>query len=1557
MKTKHSIFLLAIGALLGVASVQSQTVISDNYNVTVVNSGFALTNGVNTGINPPTTRITGTAAANLRYMYVTGQLRATNRYDISSSRLRCLTDSANTGRFTISANGATPFDFGPYVGSTYATPANPAVYDIKISMRNDATSTARFSFALTTVEGDANTWDFGLQMYRTSGADFYTIQKRFDNASTGTAADINSPMITMQPGTTTAAGNGTLQAFLIRVTDAGAESSTYNSRIQVSTNNGTSWQYDTQTNTTELTSGFRFDGPARILDFDQAANGSGTVWYDSLSITSISSPAPPTPVVWTGAGSSSIWSASENWGGVTPQAGQPLVFDGVLQQVNTNDVTGLDAPYLTFDNGGFSLTGNVFTVSSTISNRAGANTIGTPLAFTTTGPKNWVLASGSVLTLANTTTVETNGDHTISGGGTLRCVGPVNIGQATTSNPAFSVLEGIHTIDGAAFSTRGGYRIGSQPTGAGGQTFLANNASLTITATSGNLRVGDSANSHTALLSMDNSTLTLNGSMIFAVGYAAGATAAVKQNGGTVSVPVTSFSEIGAGTGAYAITNGTLTTRVIRKNTAGGTASIYFNNAVLTTAAGASNAFFTGLNLAQIQSGGLTVDAESDITIGQLLSGTGGITKSGPSTLTLTNANTYSGTLAINSGAVSVGAATALPSASTVNLNGGTLDLASNPTVAALQYAGVIKAAGTYGTIGSGATHENAQFTGTGILTVTGGGTATTTVTSDVQAATVGQNVTFTITVTGTGDGTVPNGSITLFDGASNLGTFALTPTTGTSAAATYSTSSLSLGAHSMTATWAGNESYGASSSANYTETIVQAPVIVSPTTASTVVADAGTNVTLTIVLQDTFGVSYQWSKGGVNLANGSHNNAATVIGSTAATLTLAGVKAADASPGDYSCLASNAAGTVTSAAVTLVVNDPSISAQPTNTVIECGSNGCLSVTAIGTTNADGVLLYQWYTPNAAGTAIADATNSTLCFNNVHANQGSYVVVVSNAFGNSITSQVAVVTVHDTTAPVVTLNGAANVTVECHGSFSDPGASVSDVCDGNSSISAPTSGSANLNAVGDYTVTYTASDSSNNPGNSVTRVVHVRDGTVPNVALIGASSINIECHGSYADPGASATDICDTNPGVTTNGNVNVDARGSYTVTYTATDASGNHSSTTREFVVVDTTPPVVTRNSGATVTVECHGSFSDPGATALDACDPAPSMSTSGSVLTNVPGTYTVTYTATDAVGNHGSATLQVVVSDTIPPVVTLNGEASVTVECHGTFTDPGATALDVCDASPSMNTNSPVNVNAPGTYTVTYTATDAGGHHGSSTREVVVADTLAPVVTLNSGDNTVCVNGSYNDPGATGSDVCQGSISATPSATVDTSVAGNFTLTYIATDSSLNSGSATRVVQVVACAATITGQPHSQTVPASGTLNLSVVASGSGLTYQWKLGGIAILDATNATYMKTNVTTADAGSYTVDVTLGSTVTSDPAIVTINDPGISVQPVSVIATTATPATFSITAGGTGVLKYQWYFIKGGTAVAKALAKMTNASLTLPKVASAGNGGIYYCTV
>ncbi len=64
-------------------------------------------------------------------------------------------------------------------------------------------------------------------------------------------------------------------------------------------------------------------------------------------------------------------------------------------------------------------------------------------------------------------------------------------------------------------------------------------------------------------------------------------------------------------------------------------------------------------------------------------------------------------------------------------------------------------------------------------------------------------------------------------------------------------------------------------------------------------------------------------------------------------------------------------------------------------------------------------------------------------------------------------------------------------------------------------------------------------------------------------------------------------------------------------------------------------------------------------------------------------------------------------------------------------------------------------------------------------------------------------------------------------------------------------------------------------------GQIRLSVCATGTNLTYQWRKNGIAIADATAATYTKASATAEDSGSYDLVVTnaLGSVITRAAAV------------------------------------------------------------------------------
>ncbi len=122
-----------------------------------------------------------------------------------------------------------------------------------------------------------------------------------------------------------------------------------------------------------------------------------------------------------------------------------------------------------------------------------------------------------------------------------------------------------------------------------------------------------------------------------------------------------------------------------------------------------------------VQSGGLKFDTNGHAdTITQALSGVGGVTKQGAGTLTFSVATNYSGDTTVLGGTLSF-SSIGLADSSLVALTGGsTLNLAfaGSDTISGFVIDGVTQALGTWGAVGSGAQHESALITGSGLLTV-----------------------------------------------------------------------------------------------------------------------------------------------------------------------------------------------------------------------------------------------------------------------------------------------------------------------------------------------------------------------------------------------------------------------------------------------------------------------------------------------------------------------------------------------------------------------------------------------------------------------------------------------------------------------------------------------------------------------------------------------------------------------------------------------------------------------------------------------------------------------
>ncbi|MET0650219.1 MAG: PxKF domain-containing protein [Pyrinomonadaceae bacterium] len=263
-------------------------------------------------------------------------------------------------------------------------------------------------------------------------------------------------------------------------------------------------------------------------------------------------------------------------------------------------------------------------------------------------------------------------------------------------------------------------------------------------------------------------------------------------------------------------------------------------------------------------------------------------------------------------------------------------------------------------------------------------------------------------------------------------------------------------------------------------------------------------------------------------------------------------------------------------------------------------------------------------------------------------------------------------------------------------------------------LSGETSNDRTYDVPGTYTVVWTYTDSAGHTATQNQTIVILPDTSAPVPDAASLPTVTGECFAAITGDAPTATDNCG---GSGLEGTpldpLSYSTVGTHTVRWKFTDAAGNSTIQNQTVVVTDTHAPTVALTGPSSVTVECHTSYTDAGATATDNCSPAPTPSiTSNNVNLDVPGTYQIVWSATDAGGNTASATRTVVVVDTTKPVITLNGSSLITILLHAAFTDPGATAADSCAGSVSVTVSGTVNNHAVGTYVLTYTATDPSGN-----------------------------------------------------------------------------------------------------------------------------------------------------------------------------------------------------------------------------------------------------
>ena len=241
----------------------------------------------------------------------------------------------------------------------------------------------------------------------------------------------------------------------------------------------------------------------------------------------------------------------------------------------------------------------------------------------------------------------------------------------------------------------------------------------------------------------------------------------------------------------------------------------------------------------------------------------------------------------------------------------------------------------------------------------------------------------------------------------------------------------------------------------------------------------------------------------------------------------------------------------------------------------------------------------------------------------------------------------------------------------------------------------------------------------------------------PKITLEGKPTERVDVFATYTDAGASARFLFfDISDRIVRSDTVDTSRPGRYQIRY-AVSVFLKDVSAFRTVVVADRVPPVVTLLGESELRLEDIRTFTDPGATAEDNYDgdlsPAITLSHTEKAIEDgedAGGTeYTFTYSVLDSSGNTAFATRKVVVKDRTPPVITLNGEDTVTVMLGSPYEEQGATAEDAVSGAVEVSVSGSVDTDTEGEYAVKYTAEDEAGNTAEAVRKVRVKKPLPAV------------------------------------------------------------------------------------------------------------------------------------------------------------------------------------------------------------------------------------
>ena len=163
--------------------------------------------------------------------------------------------------------------------------------------------------------------------------------------------------------------------------------------------------------------------------------------------------------------------------------------------------------------------------------------------------------------------------------------------------------------------------------------------------------------------------------------------------------------------------------------------------------------------------------------------------------------------------------------------------------------------------------------------------------------------------------------------------------------------------------------------------------------------------------------------------------------------------------------------------------------------------------------------------------------------------------------------------IYDKSPPTLTLLGNPVVHHEVLAPYEDAGAVASDNYADDATITGWIMVSSNVDVTkpGTYTIAYNVQDQAGNAATEITRTVHVADTTPPVIVLLGDSTVTLQAGQAYVEAGYEAGDNYDGDltGAVIITGKVDTSRPGTYTLTYSVSDSSGNQAHKVRTIHVL----------------------------------------------------------------------------------------------------------------------------------------------------------------------------------------------------------------------------------------------------------------------------------------------------------------------------------------------------------------------------------------------------